>query len=347
MSKLAPYISVVVSGRNDNYGEDFTLRIQNQITWLGMLAEKYELPIEYVLVNYNPIENKASLRETLKWPTNNHFSVLQVTVPSELHETFIDSQVRKTLPLFEFIAKNAGIKRCTAPFILTTNADILFHPKLIEKLAKRTLDKDTLYRTDRIDHHYKSRFEDSLNSYLCEMDKSVFKYFLKGGTYEFSSFRPRLKTLQTWHKWITLPLKRLLKSSADIASITGLRINLISPETLEHCNASGDFLLAHRDQYHSLRGFPEDTYISTHTDSIMVYKFIHGGLKVHEFSEPVYHADHERRFKFDTPLGDPDMAKMYRRLQLEIETMARNKKPTLFNDENWGMNGHELQIDNW
>lgn len=347
MTKPSPYISIIVSGRNDNYGGDFTQRIQNQVSWLGVLSEKYHLPIEYVLVNYNPIGDALTLRDTLNWPTHDYFTVLQVTVPTEVHLKFEDSEIRKTIPLYEFIAKNAGIRKSTAPFILTTNADILFHPNLIESLSKQRLQKDILYRTDRLDHRHKDAFKGQIDLYLKGLDGSVFKYFFKGGTYEFNTFVPKFYTLRNWHNWVTLPLKRILKFTADVISSLGLKVVFIGPESLVHCNASGDFLLAHRDHYHRLRGFPEDTYISTHTDSLMVYKFIHEGLKIQEFREPVYHADHERRFKFDTPLGDPDMAKMFARLQREIKEMKENDSPTLHNEEDWGLNNQDLQIDRW
>lgn len=347
MTKPSPYISVIVSGRNDNYGGDFTQRIQNQISWLGALSEEYQLPIEYVLVNYNPIDDQPTLRESLDWPTHECFRVLQVTVPADVHMQYEDPEIRKTIPLYEFIAKNAGIRRSIAPYILTTNADILFHPSLIENLSKQRLQKDVLYRTDRLDHRHKVEFKGKVDAYLKELDGSVFKYFFKGGTYEFNTFVPTFKKLKIWHNWLTLPLKRILKFAADLITGLGLKVVFIGPESLVHCNASGDFLLAHRDHYHRLRGFPEDTYISTHTDSLMVFKFLHEGLKIQEFAEPVYHADHERRFKFDTPLGDPDMAKMFARLQREISEMKKNDSPTLHNDENWGLNDQNLPLDKW
>ena len=347
MGKPKPYISVVVSGRNDNYGGDFTLRIQNQVSWLGALADQFKLPVEYVLVNYNPITDQPSLRDTLAWPDSDYFSVLQVTVPEDIHRNYVNPEVRKSVPLYEFIAKNAGIRRCSAPFILTTNADILFDPALIEFLAKRCLDPGLLYRTDRLDHRHKEPFAGDVSKYVKDIRGSVFKFFLKGGTYSFEHVTPSFQLLSALHRNLVLPLKRLIRSATDTITKLGLPIEFVKPESLKPCNASGDFLLASCEQYLELRGFPEDTYISTHTDSLMVYKFIFNELKIVELDHPVYHADHERRFKFDTPLGDEDMANMYYRLQREIQEMTEKMEPTLHNDEHWGMAQFDLPVERW
>ena len=347
MGKPKPYISVVVSGRNDNYGGDFTLRIQNQVSWLGALAEQFKLPVEYVLVNYNPIADQPSLRETLTWPDSDYFSVLQVTVPDDVHRKYVNPEVRKSVPLYEFIAKNAGIRRCTAPFILTTNADILFDPALIEFLAKQTLDPSLLYRTDRLDHRHKQPFAGDVSAYLKDIRESVFKFFFKGGTYTTERFRPSPQLFRAAQHTVILPLKTMLRGFSDLVSSVGFPMNYVARESLVPCNASGDFLLAHRDQYHRLNAFPEDTYISTHTDSLMVYRFVHGGLSIRELKAPVYHADHERRFKFDTPLGDKDMEGMYVRLQTEISSIRESGESTLEVNPDWGLREFDLPIERW
>ena len=55
------------------------------------------------------------------------------------------------LPLYQMIAKNAGIRRARGQFVLATNIDILFSNELAEYLAARRLERGRMYRIDRHD----------------------------------------------------------------------------------------------------------------------------------------------------------------------------------------------------
>src|SRR5205823_6881588 len=55
------------------------------------------------------------------------------------------------LPLFQMIAKNAGIRRALAPFVLATNIDILLSDELFAFLGGGGLKGNTMYRVDRHD----------------------------------------------------------------------------------------------------------------------------------------------------------------------------------------------------
>lgn len=368
-------ISIVTSGRNDNYGGDFYQRLQHQVNWIAHWGEQFRLPIEYLLVNYNPLPDQPSLKEAINWPGGRDFVQFSLlTVPGELHADFINPEIRKTVPLFEFIAKNAGIRRASSDFILTTNADILLDPGLLEQIAKRELDSGQYYRAERCDFWGKEAMNSvDLDSMREMVRASAFKFFMRGVIYhwdgqklkapgkfitgrftrayaeakklfldENSGFQARLEALRELNAIQQRRLGRLYKLQERIKRL-GYSKDYITPEVFLHCNASGDFLMMAGEAWKSLRGFPEDTYISTHTDSLMVFKASSAGLEESVFQAPVYHQEHERRFDFST--RNDAMEGMYQRLQKDIQSMKKLKGPLIVNGPDWGLRDVNLNLE--
>ncbi len=340
-----PYLSIVVAGRNDNYGGDFLQRLQRFISRLSYLIEKYHLATELVLVNYNPIENEAGLDELISWPTQRKWlQVKFLTVPKSVHETLIDPNVRKTVPLFEFIAKNAGIRRAQGQFILATNADILFSEGLIKKLSDKLLQPGHLYRADRLDFQGGGTVLDvEVPNFAQSIESAVFGFFLQGKIYHLSwpvSLSRRLQLLRLYNKLrqkvyaglrYFLPTRQLLyffvmpKDEAFVLDY--------------HCNACGDFALMDQQSWHRLKGFAEDTRISTHTDSLQVMSAVASGLPIKVLPFPVFHQEHVRRFDFSKE--NPDMAYMYKYLVQQVQSMLESNQPYP-TKEDWGLVYHEL-----
>jgi hypothetical protein len=143
-----PYLSVVATTRNDNHGGDLTKRTQMFIDGLAVQATRHRVPVELVLVEWNPPPNRRSLAEEMRWPKSTPFyRTRTITVPADIHAT-VDPASR--LPLYQMIGKNVGIRRAHAPFILATNIDLLFSDALFREF-KRGLRSDGLYRADRCD----------------------------------------------------------------------------------------------------------------------------------------------------------------------------------------------------
>jgi hypothetical protein len=146
---MAPYLSFVVTSRNDNHGGDLLRRMQIFTTSLLEQLKKFNIPSELIFVEWNPPKDKLRLADALQWPAEmGPCSVRIIEVPPELHQAFRYSD---KLPLFQMIAKNVGIRRATAPFICATNIDVLFPDELMKYLANRTLDLNAMYRLDRYD----------------------------------------------------------------------------------------------------------------------------------------------------------------------------------------------------
>lgn len=143
----APQLSIVVCGRNDNYGRNFLQRAQNFFTHLEIYHKAYDLSRwELVIVEWNPTESEKRLFEVLN--TGSLPNVRFVTVHKSLHRRLPNSE---RMSFFEYIAKNVGIRRSRGTFILVTNMDILFSDSLVKTLLERfdSLSTSSFYRIDR------------------------------------------------------------------------------------------------------------------------------------------------------------------------------------------------------
>lgn len=146
---MNPYISIIVSSRNDNHGGDMDKRQRIFIRGLIDQANRYKLPIELVVVEWNPPQGKPYLHEILPKPVEGDFlSLRYIVVPGEIHQQY---RFAHTMPLYQMIAKNVGIRRASADFILCSNVDLLFSNELMELLAAKNLAKNFFYRANRSD----------------------------------------------------------------------------------------------------------------------------------------------------------------------------------------------------
>ena len=145
-----PSLTIVVTGRNDDYGGQFAKRFFRTLTFnLERLAEKY-VTTEVCLVEWNPVPDRPLLSEQL-----------HAFVPEGCHERVrcyvVDRRYQQVLSLnpnldfLEYIAKNVGIRRANAHLVLATNTDILFSSALIDKISSGGLLDSRVYRANRID----------------------------------------------------------------------------------------------------------------------------------------------------------------------------------------------------
>ena len=147
-ARQAPYLSVVVTSRNDDHGGDPLMRLQAFINCFDAQCCRTGLDAEVIIVEWNPPADRPRLQSLVRWPTPCVCTYRFVDVPPELHGTLQYSDV---LPLFQMIAKNVGIRRARGRFVLATNIDILFANELVEHLASGQLQSGHLYRVDRHD----------------------------------------------------------------------------------------------------------------------------------------------------------------------------------------------------
>jgi hypothetical protein len=112
-------------------------------------CRRHQVPAELILVEWNPPEGQPKLAEALAWPAITHpCEVRIIEVGPELHRRYRHAAA---LPLYQMIAKNAGIRRARGEFILATNIDVILSDELMHFIASRRLQKGRLYRVDRTD----------------------------------------------------------------------------------------------------------------------------------------------------------------------------------------------------
>ena len=143
-----PQVSFVATSRNDGHGGDLLGRMQRFVDGLDAQCRRHDLTAELVLVEWNPPVDHSSLVDVLSWPeSGGSLSVRLVTVPPAFHDRLDHSD---SMPLYQMIAKNVGIRRARGAFVAATNIDILFSDKVMDALA-HNLRPGMLYRADRHD----------------------------------------------------------------------------------------------------------------------------------------------------------------------------------------------------
>lgn len=171
-------LSVVVASRNDNHGGGLLRRTRASINSIIHQANAHNIKTEIIIVEWNPPSHKQSLADALEIKNNLGLCSLRfITVPQYVHEKYENS---KSMPLFQMIAKNVGIRRARGEFILATNIDIIF-PEKIFKAIKNKIKIGYLYRVDRVDVLKKISYPaTNTEKLLKKCHKNVIRIHLKG-----------------------------------------------------------------------------------------------------------------------------------------------------------------------
>lgn len=143
-------LSIVLTGRNDNYGGDFNRRFAGTLRFNWANLQERGVSCEFVLVEWNPIGGQPLLADAI---------VDMVTeIPSDrLIRYVVDPRYQSACSLnpkleyLEYIAKNVGVRRAGGRLVLVTNTDIFFSRQVVDALASGTLESGVVYRAPRID----------------------------------------------------------------------------------------------------------------------------------------------------------------------------------------------------
>ena len=143
----APYISVVLSGRNDEAMGDFTGRVQAFIDHFSIAAWAMNMSAEIIVVEWNPPAARSALASVLKsGAPHNRLPVFIASVSPALHARL--SKASST-EFFEYAAKNVGIRLARGSWILVGNPDSLFTLPMLTFLSLRRLTPGHFYRAHR------------------------------------------------------------------------------------------------------------------------------------------------------------------------------------------------------
>jgi hypothetical protein len=149
-SGKAPYLSIVITGRNDDFGGDFNGRFLRALRFNHEHLSAAGVSYELIFVEWRPMVGKPWLAEVLadNCPDLVPGTLMSYVADRAYHDAY---SLNHKLQFQEFIAKNIGIRRSRGDYILTTNTDIYFSRGVLETFASRALEPRVLYRTPRID----------------------------------------------------------------------------------------------------------------------------------------------------------------------------------------------------
>lgn len=329
------HLSFVIAGRNDNYGGNFKIRLEQCIQRLYRQLNQFNIKSELIFVNYNPLPLPI-IEDFINWPMSSEIVQVKIIhVPNEQHIHFIDENTVAEVPMIEYLAKNVGIRRARGEYIACINPDIIFPDEFIHDL--RNLKSDYYYRANRMD--FLQIQEDFDDHQLFQFAKqNIIAIWMKGMVFKFS---PRPAS-----KWFVVKFQFLRKFF--ILKYEFVRFfNFLWSHPLHfkaenrfHCNVSGDFICMTKSNFMKLRGYFEKAPIALHIDALFVVQVATFGLKEKIVDFPIYHQDHERRYTSDRKNDIEDKA--YDFFQKESEEMVFTRQSKLYNIDNWGLKGVEL-----
>jgi hypothetical protein len=234
-------ISIVVTARHDNYGGSYTERILRPMEFNCRRLAEHGIAYELVLVEWDPIPGRPLLSELVAghFPQLADRVIRRIVVAREYQSALTQNP---KAGYFEYIAKNVGIRRAAAPFVLVTNVDVLLGREVVAAIAAGGLASRTIHRAARVDI--------------------------------------KLGIDQTGLSWETLE---------DPANHD--RRPILKPPLFS--GAAGDFLLADRETFHTLRGFNE-VYRAARSgiDLNFLVKAYGAGVAIADLGGPVYHINH-------------------------------------------------------
>jgi hypothetical protein len=345
-----PYLSIVVTSRNDDHGGGLLRRMGCFVRGLLDLAKMYKLRGELVVVEWNPPPGPR-LAEVLRPPRMpGWFEVRFVEVPGSIHRRWPRADA---IPLFQMIAKNVGIRRARGRFVLATNPDLLFSEELVRFLADERLREDALYRVDRYDVAADVPEDVGVAEQLRWCADHVIRVHRRLGSV---AVLPRGRWVRALVALAMRPRKGWVVPRPRFWAYRAAHglARMLDPLSAVHTNGCGDFTLLARDRWFQLRGYPEVPLWSMHLDAFLCYAAVASGVNQVVLGEPmrIYHIEHGRSW---ATTGAHELLGLFVErpwldlwvLQGIAREMLRNRRPLIVNPPEWGLAGLELQETSW
>ena len=145
-----PLISLVLTGRNDEYGGDFNARFFRTLRFNHEQLASRGIPHEIVFVEWAPPPGRPLLYDEI-------FDAIPALDRSVCTWYVVDPRYHAALSLnprleyLEFIAKNVGIRRAQGRFTLASNCDVYLGRQVLDVFECGALEPRVLYRAPRRD----------------------------------------------------------------------------------------------------------------------------------------------------------------------------------------------------
>jgi hypothetical protein len=146
----APFLTLVLTGRNDSYGGDFTDRFFRTLRFNHRELTGRGIPYELAFVEWAPPSEAPLLFDLCR-------AALPELEPRQCCWYVVDGRYQQALSLnprleyLEFPAKNVAIRRARGAFVLVSNCDVFLGRRVLDVLQQQALEKGVLYRAPRHD----------------------------------------------------------------------------------------------------------------------------------------------------------------------------------------------------
>src|SRR5262245_58074702 len=98
-------LTIIVAGRNDDYGKDFRERLFRTAGHNSELLSDAKIDFEYILAEWNPIADRPLLSEEFVERVPNARSIV---IPASIHQAYT---LNPNMQFHEMPAKNAALRR--------------------------------------------------------------------------------------------------------------------------------------------------------------------------------------------------------------------------------------------
>ncbi|HLG90825.1 MAG TPA: hypothetical protein VI336_01545 [Candidatus Saccharimonadales bacterium] len=137
-------ISFITVGRDDDYGSGFLSRLHISISKNIEMIENFDMPYEYLVVEWCPVGNYLIYNEEFKDLFNNKSLMDIIVKPSVSLEENLNPKI-----FYEYFAKNVGIRMSKYDVLVLLNSDVILPEetmKLIIDLVKNNFDQEHYYK---------------------------------------------------------------------------------------------------------------------------------------------------------------------------------------------------------
>jgi hypothetical protein len=327
-------VSFVAAVRDLRYGGDLLRRVDIFLQGILRLANRHRLACEVILVEWNNPPGSPPLHTLLRprLPLG-RVSLRVIVVPAAIHGRMPNAA---QIPFFEPLAKNVALRRARGAYWLATNPDLLFNGPVFRRLA-RGLSPKALYRLDRYDVGKDVPREATIGEQLAFCARNVVGWHSQYASIELPY------TMSIGRRGRLCGIQRRIRAeyfrSQQAPAHRGSYFEKLSfPLDGIHTNASGCFLLMHRDIWKAIRGHPE-FHTRGHADSITCWAALSAGA-VQVVLEPpclMFHQPHGRGSQHGWQ--QTEWHSWYDRF---LET-RRAGEPLVINGPDWGLAGEELE----
>ncbi len=338
----SPYLSLVATSRNDEHGGNTLYRTQIFVDSFLQQCRKHRLRAELILVEWNPPPDRPPLADVIRWNEHDEWVDCRIiTVPWERHVLI---RYGRVLPLFQMIAKNAGIRRARGEFVLATNIDIVFSDELTALIAGRRLKKDRTYRCDRFDVDASIPVDAPLDEKLTFAWSHLVRKNRRMKPDDLVALQESDESPERLAEFMAATGHFDVETDGALAVVAR---DTVPPQWL-HLDACGDFTMLHRDGWAAIHGYPELETFSLHIDSLGLNCAHWAGFRETALLPPAvcFHVEHSLGSGYvkeqSAPLYDRLRAQgigwlEYDAVEPLLLDMAERKTAIDFNTDAWGL----------